>query len=114
MNTINRPLAGKGPKEVQTVFFYRGPDRESVMLNYVACGTDQETHLGLTRELIHIYLNDAQLVPRSSYRKVIGEGVRAIAYGAHTSLAAHRKKSHKFVTSTTTADMHEQTLFVMS
>ena len=51
------------------------------------------------------------LIPRSSYRKAIGEGVRTITYGAHTSLAAY-KKSHKFITNITTAERHEAALLL--
>ena len=60
-------------------------------------------YLSVTSELLNLLLNDPHLVPRSSYRKAIGEGVRTITYGAHTSLAA-LQKSHKFVTNITTAD----------
>ena len=30
------------------------------------------------------YVNDSHLLPRSSYRKALGDGVRTITYGAHT------------------------------
>ena len=79
------------------------------MVNYVACSIDQESCMDLTGELLNMYLNDHHLVPRSTYRKAIGEGMRTITYGAHTSLAAS-KKSHKFVTNITTADMHQSDL----
>ena len=45
------------------------------------------------------------------YRKAIGEGIRTITYGAHTSLAAS-KKSRKFVTNITTADRHQPALLL--
>ena len=87
------------------------PERTNVMVNYVACSLDQELYLNITSELLNLFLNDPQLVPRSSYRKAIGEGIRTITYGAHTSLAAVQK-SHKFVTNITTADNHQSTLLL--
>ena len=65
-------------RKMLTVSFYWDTDRETIMLNYIAWNTDQETYLELTRELLNIYLNNTQLVPRSTYGKAIGEGVRSI------------------------------------
>ena len=101
--TINRPFKGHSPKEVLTVFFYWDPERTDILVNYVACSLDPELYLSIMSELLNLFLNDHHLVPRSTYRKAIGEGVRTITYGAHTSLAAVQK-SHKFVTNITTAD----------
>ena len=109
--TINRPFKGQSPKEVLTVFFYWDPERTDIMVNYVACSLDMEMYLNITSELLNVYLNDPHLVPRSSYRKAIGEGVRTITYGAHTSLAAVQK-SHKFVTNITVAENHQQALLL--
>ena len=81
------------------------------MFNYVEASTDQESYLAITQELLNIYLNDPQLIPRSTYRKAIGDGVRTITNGAHTSLAA-QKKSHKFITNITTAERHEAALLL--
>ena len=110
---VNRQFQGHLPKEVLTVFFYWDSYRPQVSVNYVAASTDQESYLSITQDLLNIYLNDPLLIPRSSYRKAIGEGVRTITYGAHTSLAAH-KKSHKFITNITTAEKHEAALLVVS
>ena len=110
-NTINRPFKGHSPKEVLTVFFYWDPERSDHMVNYIACSLDLEMYLSITSELLNLLLNDPHLVPRSSYRKAIGEGVRTITYGAHTSLAA-LQKSHKFVTNITTADNHQRVLLL--
>ena len=104
--TLNRPFKGQSPKEVLTVFFYWNTERTEILVNFVACSLDLELHLNITGELLNLYLNDNHLVPRSSYRKAIGEGVRTITSGAHTSLAASQK-SHKFVTNVTTADNHQ-------
>ena len=109
--TINRPFKGHSPKEVLTVFFYWDPERTDHMVNYIACSLDLEMYLSITSELLNVLLNDPHLVPRSSYRKAIGEGVRTITYGAHTSLAA-LQKSHKFVTNITTADNHQRVLLL--
>ena len=48
-------------------------------------------------------------MPRSTYRKAIGEGVRTITYGAHTSNAASGK-SGKHVTLITESVKHNATL----
>ena len=108
---VNRQLQGHLPKEVLTVFFYWNSWHSHVSVNYVAASTDQESYLAITQDILNIYLNDPLLIPRSSYRKAIGEGVRTITYGAHTSLAAH-KKSHKFITNITTAEKHEAVLLL--
>ena len=110
-STVNRPFKGHSPKEVLTVFFYWDPERTEHMVNYIACSLDLEMYLSITSELLNLLLNDPHLVPRSSYRKAIGEGVRTITYGAHTSLAA-LQKSHKFVTNITTADNHQRVLLL--
>ena len=56
-----------------------------------------------------MYGNDPKLIPRSTYRKNVGEGIRTITYGAHTSLVAS-ERSGKFVTNVTTAVGHEMCL----
>ena len=38
-----------------------------------------------------MYGNDPKLIPRSTYRKNVGEGIRTITYGAHTSLVASER-----------------------
>ena len=88
---VNRPFEGNSPKEVLTVFFYWDSYRPNVMLNYVEASTDQDSYLAITQELLNIYLNDQQLIPRSTYRKAIGEGVRTITYGAHTSFSSSKE-----------------------
>ena len=104
---VNRGFQGHLPKEVLTVFFYWDSYRPQISVNYVEASTDQESYLAITQDLLNLYLNDPLLIPRSSYRKAIGEGVRTITYGAHTSLAA-QKKSHKFIKKNiTTAKKHE-------
>ena len=108
---VNRQFQGHLPKEVLTVFFYWDSYHSQVSVNYVAASTNQESYLAITQDLLNIYLNDPLLIPRSSYRKAIGEGVRTITYGAHTSLAAH-KKSHKFITNITTTEKHEAALLL--
>ena len=108
---VNRQSQGHLPKEALTIFFYRDSYRPQVSVNYVAASIDQESYLAITQDILNIYLNDPLLIPRSSYRNAIGEGVRTITYGAHTSLAAY-KKSHKFVTNITTAEKHETALLL--
>ena len=94
-----------------TVFFYWDSHRPQTSINYVAASIDLESYLAITQDLLNIYLNDPLLIPRSTYRKAIGEGVCTITYGAHTSLAAY-KKSHKFITNITTAEKHESALML--
>ena len=108
---LNRPFRGHVPKEVLTIFFYWDNYRSQVSVNYVEASIDQESYLAVTQDLLNIYFNDPVLIPRSTYRKAIGEGVRTITYGAHTSLAAY-KKSHKFITNITTAERHELALLL--
>ena len=108
---INRSFEGNSPKEVLTVFFYWDNYRPKFMMNYVEASTDQDSYLAITQEMLNNYLNDQQLIPRSTYRKAIEEGVRTITYGAHTSLAA-QKKSHKFITNITLAEKHESALLL--
>ena len=92
-----------------TIFFYWDSYRSQVLVNFVEASIDQDSYLAVTQDLLNIYFNDPMLIPRSTYRKAIGEGVRTITYGAHTSLAAY-KKSHKFITNITTAERHEAAL----
>ena len=106
---VNRPFHGHVPKEVLTIFFYWDNYRFQLSINYVAASIDQDSYLAVTQDLLNIYFSDPMLIPRSSYRKAIGEGVRT--YGAHTSLAAY-KKSHKFITNITTAKKHEAALLL--
>ena len=58
----------------------------------------------------NMYGNDAKLIPRSTYKKNVGEGTRTITYGAHTSLVAS-DRSGKFVTNVTSAVGHEVCLY---
>ena len=105
------PLCYDEPKQVLTVFCYWDSYRPHVSIKYIEASTDQELYLAITQDLLNLYLNDPMLIPRSSFRKAIGEGVRTITYGAHTSLAA-QKKSHKFITTITTAERHEAALLL--
>ena len=40
-------------------------------------------YLSLTNDLFNMYGSDAKLIPRSTHRKNVGEGIRTITYGAH-------------------------------
>ena len=110
-SALNRPFKGNSPKEVLTVFFYWDPERTNTLVRYVTCSLDHESYMEILGELLNVYLNDHHLIPRSTYRKAIGEGIRTITYGAHTSLAAS-KKSNKFVTNITTAEKHQSALML--
>ena len=69
---VNRSFQGHLPKEILTVFFYWDSYRLLVTLNFVEVSTDQESYLTITQDLLNLYLNDALLIPRSTYRKAIG------------------------------------------
>ena len=94
-----RKLLGQVPKEILTTFFYWDGNRVLPSLN-------ASQYLTLTNDLFNMYGNDPKLIPRSTYRKNVGEGIRTITYGAHTSIVAS-DRSGKFVTNVTTAVGHE-------
>ena len=101
-----RSFMGKVPKEVLTIFFYWDGARVLPSLNTVKATKGKSQYLSLTNDLFNLYENDSKLIPRSTYRKNVGEGIRTITYGAHTSLVAS-ERSGKFVTNVTTAVGHE-------
>ena len=105
-----RKLLGQIPKEVLTVFFYWDGDRVSPSLNVVKATKGRSQYLSITNDLCNMYGNDHKLIPWSTYRKNVGEGIRAITYGAHTSLVAS-DRSGKFITNVTSAVGHEVCLF---
>ena len=69
----------------------------------------KNTYQSIVSELIQRYSSDKKFLPRSIYRKAIGDGVRTITYGAHTSEAASGK-SGRLVTRITEAEIHQPTL----
>ena len=101
-----RSFMGKVPKEVLTIFFYWDGARVLPSVNAVKATKGKSQYLSLTNDLFNLYENDSKLIPRSTYRKNVGEGIRTITYGAHTSLVAS-ERSGKFVTNVTTAVGHE-------
>ena len=101
-----RRFLGKVPKEVLTIFFYWDGARVLPSINTVKATKGKSQYLSLTNDLFNLYENDPKLIPRSTYRKNVGEGIRTITYGAHTSLVAS-ERSGRFVTNVTTAVGHE-------
>ena len=101
-----RRFLGKVPKEVLTIFFYWDGARVLPSINAVKATKGKSQYLNITNDLFNMYGNDPKLIPRSTYRKNVGEGIRTITYGAHTSLVAS-ERSGKFVTNVTTAVGHE-------
>ena len=99
-------LSSNVPKETLTVFLYWDGERSSPSLNVVRETKGKLLYLSLTNDLFNLYSNDPKLIPRSTYRKNVGEGSRTITYSAHTSQAAS-DRSGNFVTSVTTANGHE-------
>ena len=102
----SRRLLGQVPKEILTVFFYWDGDRILPSVNAVRATKGKSQYLSLTNDLLNMYGNDPKLIPRSTYRKNAGDGIRTITYGAHTSLVA-LDRSGKFATNVTTAVGHE-------
>ena len=83
-----RRFLGKVPKEVLTIFLYWDGARVLPSINAVKATKGKSQYLNITNDLFNLYGNDPKLIPRSTYRKNVGEGIRAITYGAHTSLVA--------------------------
>ena len=81
-------------------------DRVLPSINAVKATKGKSQYLTLTNDLFNMYGNDPKLIPRSTYRKNVGEGIRTITYGAHTSFVVS-ERSEKFVTNVTTAVGHE-------
>ena len=75
-------------------------------MNAVRATKGKSQYLSLTNDLFNMYGNDPKLIPRSTYRRNVGDGIRTITYGADTSLVAS-DRSGKFVTNVTTAVGHE-------
>ena len=61
------------------------------------------------QRIFNLYMSNDRFIPRSTYRKSIGDGIRTITYGAHTSSAASTKSS-RFVTNVTEAASHQPCL----
>ena len=78
-----RKLLGQVPEEILTVFFYWDGDRVLPSVNAVKATKGKSQYLSITNDLFNMYGNDPKLVPRSTYRKNVGEGIRTITYGAH-------------------------------
>ena len=106
---LNRPLKGESPKEVLTVFFSWEETPTVQALSLGVSPGDKSRYDAISEELLQQYSQNIRLLPRSTYRKAIGEGVRTITYGAHTSNAASGK-SGKHVTLITESVNHGPTL----
>ena len=75
-----RKLLGQVPKEILTIFFYWDGNRVSPSANTVRATKGKSQYLTLTDDLFNMYCNDPKLIPRSTYRKNVGEGVRTITH----------------------------------
>ena len=91
-----------------TVFFSWEETPTAHAMSVVASPGDK-TRYEARSELLQQYSQNIRLIPRSTYRKAIGEGVRTRTYGAHTSNAASGK-SGKHVTLITESVNHGPTL----
>ena len=108
-NQLNRPFKGESPKEVLTVFFSWEENPIVQAMSTVTPPGDKTRYEAISVELLQQYSQNLRLIPRSTYRKAIGDGVRTITYGAHTSNAASGK-SGKHVTLITESMNHNPTL----
>ena len=106
---LHRSFKGESPKEVLTVFFSWEETPTAHAMSVVASPGDKTRYDAISEELLQQYSQNIRLIPRSTYRKAIGEGVRTITYGAHTSNAASGK-SGKHVTLITESVNHGPTL----
>ena len=106
---LQRSFKGEVPKEVLTVFFSWQETPTVHATSIITSPGNKTRYEAISGELLHQYSQNIRLVPRSTYRKAIGEGVRTITYGAHTSNAASGK-SGKHVTLITESVNHGPTL----
>ena len=106
---LHRSFKGESPKEVLTVFFSWEETPLAHAMSVVASPGDKTRYDAISGGLLQQYSQNIRLIPRSTYRKAIGEGVRTITYGAHTSNAASGK-SGKPVTLITESVNHGPTL----
>ena len=104
-----RQFQGESPKEILTVFFSWKDDPLVARACTLEVPSPRDTYQSITSELLQRYSSDKHLLPKSTYRKAKGDGVRTITYWAHTSEAASGK-SGRHVTKITEADIHQPTL----
>ena len=106
---IHRPFKGETPKEVLTVFFSWEETPVVQSVSSTVDPGDKARYEAISVEILQQYSQNIRLIPRSTYRKAIGEGVRTKSNGAHTSNAASGK-SGKHVTLITESMNHNPTL----
>ena len=106
---IHRPFKGESPKKVLTVFFSWEETPIIQSVSSKATPGDKARYDAISAEILQQYSQNIRFIPRSTYRKAIGEGVRTITYGAHTSNAASGK-SGKHVTLITESVNHNPIL----
>ena len=106
---IHRPFKGESPKEVLTVFFSWEEVSIVQTVSSIATPGDKVRYEAISAEILQQYSQNVRLIPRTSYRKATGDGIRTITHGAHTSEAASGK-SGKHVTLITESVNHNPTL----
>ena len=84
---LQRSFKGETPKEVLTVFFSW---EETPTVHAMSTIKSREIKQDMKQYLENCctsnqYSQNTRLIPRSTYRKAMGEGVRTITHGAHTS-----------------------------
>ena len=89
---MRRPFQGETPKEVFAVFFSWQENPAFPTINRMEVPNSIDKYHSITNELIELCSSNSRLLPRSTYRKVLGDGVRTITYGDHTSNAARERE----------------------
>ena len=106
---IHRPFKGESSKGSLDCFLLMEETPIIQSVSSTATPGDKARYDAISAEILQQYSQNIRLIPRSTYRKAIGEGVRTITYGAHTSNAASGK-SGKHVTLITESVNHNPTL----
>ena len=73
---LHRSFKGESPKEVLTVFFSWEETPTVHAMSVVSRPGDKTRYDAISAELLQQYSQNIRLIPRSTYRKAIGEGVR--------------------------------------
>ena len=72
---LQRSFKGEVPKEVLTVFLFMARDSNCHATSIITSPGNKTRYEAISGELLHQYSQNIRLVPRSTYRKAIGEGV---------------------------------------
>ena len=95
---LTRPFKGESPKKVLTVFFSWEETPMVQSISTVVSPGDKKRYEAISVERLQHYSQNLRLIPRSTYRKAIGEGVRTITCGAQASsiFVDHGGSTHRW------------------